>query len=315
MNKRFFGYTISLLISIALLFSTSCSKDKNNKVEYSLKIGAMSSLDYIPYVVAQKAGIYDSLGLNIEIVKFFSANERDAAFRGGQVDGTVIDYTGAAIQHAGGMGLAIVMKHDGVFEMMAVPEIKSMEQLKGKKIGVSRNTVIEYTTDMMLQAYGMTENDIEKPEVNKIPLRMEMMLASELDASIFPDPFITISKAKGFNSLCSNKDLDISVTGTMLTQKVIEEKSDAIKLLIEGYNLGVQYMLDHPREEWSYILVEDAMIPENVANTVVLPEYTFAELPSKKDIDQTIKWLKDKELVPADYNGQGLVNPDFIPAK
>lgn len=312
MKKSIINTVTIALIAIVSLTFTACKKEKKQAIP-SLKIGAMSSLDYIPYVIAQKVGIYDSLGLNVEIIKFFSPNERDAAFRGGQVDGTVTDYTCATIQHAGGIPLAFVVKHDGFFEMMALPEITSMEELKGKNVGVSRNTVIEYSTDKMLEAFGMTEGDVNKPEVNKIPLRMEMMLAKELDVSIFPDPFITLSKAKGFNSLCSTLDLDISVTGTIFTQDAIDNKGDAIKLLIEGYNLGVQYMMEHPRHEWAHILVEDAMIPEEFAETVVLPQYTKATVPSSKDIELTIEWLKKKELIPADYTGEGLVNPEFIP--
>lgn len=312
MKKNLIYTTTVALVAFVLLTCNACNKQKKESIP-TLKIGAMSSMDYIPYVIAQKVGIYDSLGLNVEIIKFFSANERDAAFRGGQVDGTVTDYTCATIQHAGGVPLAFVIKHDGYFEMMAVPELTSMDQLIGKNVGVSRNTVIEYSTDMMLQAFNMAESDINKPEVNKIPLRMEMMLASELDASIFPDPFITLSKAKGFNSLCSTKDLGISVTGTIFSQQAIDEKSEAIKLLIQGYNLGVQYMKNHAREEWAHILVEDAMIPEEFANSVILPDYTQAAVPSTRDIEQTIEWLKMKELIPAEYTGAGLVNSEFIP--
>lgn len=168
MKKILFFPMAIALMTIVLFTCNSCNKQKKQSIP-TLKIGAMSSMDYIPYVIAQKVGIYDSLGLNVEIIKFFSANERDAAFRGGQVDGTVTDYTCATIQHAGGVPLAFVVKHDGFFEMMAVPELTAMDQLKGKNVGVSRNTVIEYSTDMMLQAFNMAESDINKPEVNKVP--------------------------------------------------------------------------------------------------------------------------------------------------
>lgn len=293
-----------LFVAIGLLLAACGGEEKKSEV---LKVGAMSSLDYIPYVLAEKLGYTDSLGVDLEIVKFFSANDRDAAFRSGQVDGTVTDYTGAAIQHAAGMPLALVVKHDGYFEMMAQPALESMADLKGKKVSVSRNTVIEYTTDKMLEAAGLLPEEVEKPEVNKIPLRMEMMVAGEVDASVFPDPFITISKAKGFVSLGSTRDLGISVIGTIFSQKALEEKGAAIKALLEAYNLAVDYINSHPREEWQEILIEDAGIPAELVNQVVLPTYTHAELPSQEEIDETIKWLKARELVPADYKGEGLV--------
>lgn len=313
MNKQ---STLALLLAGGLLTLLVCSctgKSKEERRLPSLKIGAMSSMDYLPYVVAEKMGIYDSLGLEVEIVKFFSANDRDAAFRAAQVDGTVIDYTGAVIQHAAGMPLALITAHDGYFEMMATGDLTTMEDLRGKKVGVSRNTVIDYSTDLMLRAAGMEPTDVEKPEVNKIPLRLEMMLGGELDGSVFPDPFITIAKSKGFASLSSTMALGISVTGTMMRREALDEKSESVKLLLEGYNLGVDYLLSHPRSEWQSILVEDAGIPEGLVDQVTLPDYRHAALPSAKDMEETLAWLHEHDLVPADYTGEGLVDGSYLP--
>lgn len=303
-----------VLAAIALLLP-SCKKE--NKEEQtalaSLKVGAMSSLDYLPYVIAEKMGYTDSLGLDLEIVKFFSANDRDAAFRSGQLDGTVIDYTGAAIQQAAGLPLAIVVKHDGYFELMAQPTMESVADLKGKQVSVSRNTVIEYATDKMLEAGGLAEADVEKPEINKIPLRMEMMVSKQIDASVFPDPFITISKAQGFVVLSSTRDLGISVTGTMFTEKALTEKGESIRALLKAYNLGVDYLNSHDRQEWVEVLINDAGVPAELADKVVLPNYTHATLPSEKDLSETLQWLQAKQLVPAEYDIKGLVSSEYLP--
>lgn len=301
-----------LIIALMGLLLPSCQKGEKEEKQ-SLKIGAMSSLDYLPYIIAQKMGYTDSLGLELEIVKFFSANDRDAAFRSGQLDGTVIDYTGAAIQHAAGLPLAIVVKHDGYFELMAQPSYTEIADLKGRQVSVSRNTVIEYATDKMLEAGGLSVNEVEKPEINKIPLRMEMMVAQQIDASVFPDPFITISKSKGFTSLSSTQELGISVTGTIFTQKALNEKGESIRLLLQAYNLGVDYLLSHDRKEWAEVLVKDAGVPKELIEQVILPQYTHASLPSDKDIRATLEWLKDKNLVPQTYEGEGLVSGDYLP--
>lgn len=303
-----------LLLLATLLLACSCGGAKKGETELPpLKLGAMSSMDYLPYVVAEKTGIYDSLGLDLEIVKFFSANDRDAAFRAGQVDGTVIDYTGAAIQHAAGLPLALVCAHDGYFEMMASESAEAMKDLKGKRIAVSRNTVIDYATDQMLRSALIEPTEVEKPEVQKIPLRLEMMLSGEIDASVFPDPFITIAKSKGFVSLSSTRDLGISVTGTMIRRASLETKGEAIKRLLEGYNLGVDYIRSHSLADLRTILVEDAGIPEPLVDRVTLPEYRHAALPTEKDLSETLKWLHEHDLVADDYEGEGLVDGSYLP--
>jgi NitT/TauT family transport system substrate-binding protein len=317
MNKRttcrLWVITAGTLIALMGLLSSCGGGKKGGETIPPLRLGAMSSMDYLPYVVAQKTGIYDSLGLELEVVKFFSANDRDAAFRAGQVDGTVIDFTGAAIQQAAGMPLALIARHDGYFKLMADPTLTTMEDLRGKRLAVSRNTVIDYATDLMLRAAGIEPDEVQKPEVQKIPLRMEMMLAGEVDASVFPDPFHTIATSRGFTALSSTRDLGISVVGTMMRRETLDEKAEAVKILLEGYNLGVDYLTSHPIEDIRSILIEDAGVPEELVEQVVLPEYRHAILPQPKDLEETLRWLHEHDLIPADYTGEELVDGSFLP--
>ncbi len=101
MNKVNF---ISILCTIVLL--TSCAgKTSDNKQDakennQQLTIGVMSSMDYLPLAVAEREGYFKQEGIDVKIEKFYSANERDAAFQSGNIDGTVIDYTGAILQKA-----------------------------------------------------------------------------------------------------------------------------------------------------------------------------------------------------------------------
>lgn len=312
MMKKYF-----LLFCTLVTFVAACTHKKETTGQgplQELKLGAMSSMDYIPFVIAQKTGIYDSLGLKLDLVKFFSANDRDAAFQSGNIDGTVIDFTGAAIQQANGVDLAMIMKNDGIFYLIAAKGsgIDAPDGLKNKNIAVSRNTVIEFSTDKALEAAGISTQEVNKPEINKIPLRLEMLQSGQIDASIFPDPFATIALDNGHKSLITTKDLGISVTGTMFTGKALKEKSEEIKALIEGYNLAVAYLKSHPVKEWASVLVEDAGVPYSLVDEIILPDYRPAALPTEKDITTTIQWLKSKKLIPADYSGKTLVDTTFV---
>lgn len=309
MKYNKFIYVVAIALACLLI---GCSpKEKTEKL--TLKLGAMASMDYLPYVIAQQMGIYDSLGLNLEIVKFFSPNERDAALRAGEIDGTIIDYSGAAMQQAGGIDLALVVKHDGFFKVMASKKIASLAELANKQVAISRNTVIEYACDQMLTLGNLNELDIQKVEVNKIPLRLEMLLSNKIDAGIFPDPFSTIAERSGFHCLASTTDMHISVTGTAFLRKAINNKGDAIKRLLEGYNRGVLFIRERPRSDWARFLIEDVQVPEQFSKTIELPAYTMAEMPSEDDIKRTIDWLRSKQLVDENYTGDNLLDKQFIP--
>jgi NitT/TauT family transport system substrate-binding protein len=276
----------------------------------AIKLGAMSSMDYIPYVVAMKHGIYDSLGVQVELVKFFSANDRDAAFQAGMIDGTIIDYTGAILQQANGIPLRLIMKNDGFFYLIANKDkhIRRPDDLRGKSLSVSRNTVIEYTTDFLLQTAGLTEDEVEKPEINKIPLRLEMLQNGQIDACVLPDPFATIARANGHPALTTTREAGISVTGTMFTEQALRNKRKAVEKIVQGYNLGVSYIRTHPLSDWSDILVQDAGVPAALVEQLTLPDYEAATFPSEKDLQETVTWLRRKGLIPANYDTRHLLD-------
>ena len=118
MNIKQLYIFCSLIISI--LFTSSTSKsNKNGESDYQLNIGVMSSMDYLPLAIAQENGLFEKEGINVIIHKFYSANERDAAFQSSNLDGTILDYTGAAIQRAGGVNLKITSQCDGTFVLIA----------------------------------------------------------------------------------------------------------------------------------------------------------------------------------------------------
>lgn len=131
-----------LLFWFILLFLYSCQSKKGDgsflplTELQPLTLGMMPTLDGLPFHIAKTQGIYDSLGLNLTILSFNSANDRDAAFQTGKMDGMITDYPSAvvlqAIHHA---DLGLVLKNDGYFCFIVSKEsnINQLEQLKEKE--------------------------------------------------------------------------------------------------------------------------------------------------------------------------------------
>lgn len=312
MNKPNF---LSRLVGFALLtviLLASCGKNSSQKAtdsaQHHFTLGAMASVDYLPFAVAFDKGIYDSLGLDLQIERFFSPVERDAALQGEALDGTVTDYTSAALLNAAQLPIVLDMKCDGAFRLIVGrgKSISSLQDLKGKKLALSSNTVIEYTTDKLLAQVGITPEEVEKVEIAKIPLRLEMLRNGEIDAAVLPEPFATMALESGLVSLISTKELGINLTGIALTRDAAERK-ETLDLLHQGYNLGVQYMQQHPRAEWVKVLSQELGIPESVGLSMELPDFSPAMPPMEQDLAAMNAWLKSKKLVDESYSSQQLL--------
>ncbi|MDR2843469.1 MAG: ABC transporter substrate-binding protein [Candidatus Symbiothrix sp.] len=303
---------IFYLFLVVLLCFTSCRQGTKKSTE--LRVGVMSSMDYVPLAVAQELGFFAEQGVKVDIVKFYSANERDAAFQSGNIDGTVIDYTGAILQKAGDVDLKITSACNSTFCLMTGTEsdIHQIADLKNKKISVSRNTVIDFCIEMALQLARISPDDIEKQEINKIPLRFEMMLNGQSDATALPDPFITMAATKGARSIVCMDELGFSVTGIMFKTDAIDQKQDEIKAFYLAYNEAVEYIKTHTPKDIQTILTTDIGFPEALIGAVRLPDYTLAQMPREKDIQVVSEWLQSKGLIPNGFSTSDLLDGHFV---
>lgn len=324
-------YTLSLVLLAFLLLACT---NKGNKASDSdnntqLNIGVMSSMDYFPIAVAKVNGFFEDEGLKVAIDKlysgnedfkitihtFYSANERDAAFQSRNLDGTILDYTGAAIQRAGGVKLKLTSQCDGSFVMVSGKDsgVTNIQDLRGKKIAVSRNTIIDFCTDMVLQKANILPDGVEKVEINKIPLRFEMLRNGKIDATMLPDPFATIALQEGNRNVQDIAEMDVHVTGIAFHESAIEQKKEAIQRFYRAYNRAVEYINSHSVEDFYEILIVELGVPLDLVSKIEIPNYTKAQLPQEKDLEMVEQWLKAKDLVPSDFDINTLIATDFIP--
>lgn len=293
---------------------TERTEQKNNAKDQVLRVGVMSSMDYLPLAVARREGYFDKAGVNVEILKFYSANERDAALQSGNIDGTVTDFTGALLQKAGGFDLVITSRCDAPFYIVAAQNsgIETLEGLKGKKLAVSRHTVIDFCMDMALKRGGIEKDQAEKVEINKIPVRFEMLRAGQIDATGLPDPLASMAAAAGDKILATNQDLGFYITGIVFARPAAESKADAIKGMYAAYDMGVEYLASHGISDVADILKADMGFRAEIISAYTLPDYSPAQMPDPAHLELTGNWLKQNGLIQADFDPQSLADDSFI---
>lgn len=302
-----------------LLYSCQKKKGENTFLPLtelqSLTLGMMPTLDGLPFHIAKAQGIYDSLGLDLTILHFNSANDRDAAFQAGQLDGMITDYPSIVILQAiHHIDLGIILKNNGYFCFIVSRDsgINQLQELKDRNIAVSRNTIIEYATDQLLTKAEISHTEINKPEIAQLPLRLQMLQYDQIDASFLPDPAASIAMNARHRSLISTQELGIDFTTTAFSRKAINEKRREIELLITGYNLGIDYIKMHPQKEWKQVLMKIG-VPENLTGLIALPVYRKAERPSADALHKTVAWLKANNRISSAYSEYShLIDTTFI---
>ena len=290
-----------------LIFSEACNKGSQGGSADSttLKIGIMPSVDYLPIAVAQEQGFFKR---PIKLVRFSSPMERDAALQTAEVDASVTDYMGAMLLHAKGLPISLSVACQGSFRLVFGRDDKltDISHLRGKHIGLSSNTLIEYATERALVDATGKPFSYTRVEVQKIPIRLEMLRSGELDAAILPEPFASTGQALGLHAIEVPGGLTQGITGLLFQNKVLE-RSDDLRAFVAGYNEAVSFMQSHPRSAWIGALGKLLGITKQQAEQIQLPDYQPVTAPSPEALQPILSWMKEKKLVPQDYTAEGLI--------
>jgi NitT/TauT family transport system substrate-binding protein len=190
--------------------------------------------------------------------------------------------------------------------------ITALKDLKGRSIAVSGHTVIDFCVDTALLLAGLTPEDVEKVEINKIPLRVEMLRNARVDATGLPDPLATMARVAGDHILTDNRSMGFSVTGIVFSQQAIDAKAALIGELYQAYNYGAEYLGKHTVMDVADILKAEMGFTDGILPHSSLADYAPAAAPAEKDLHMAAVWLKRDGLIPQDFDPSLMVDDRFV---
>ena len=305
-----------LLLFVTLLIAGCGASNSEKKAETPsqskkpIVIGLMPDTDSIPFIIAEKNGYFKEEGVEVTLMPFKSAMDRDAAMQSGNLDGAVSDLLAVAFAKSGGFDVCVTSMTDGNYRLVAGKSVdlaNGVGTLKGKDVAVSKNTIIEYVTDQILAKNNMSDTDIEKVVIPQIPLRLEMLQNGKLAAATLPEPMASIAIFHGCKFVTDSAELGINPGVMMFTKTAVKDKSSEIAAVYRAYNKAVDYLASTDREKYIDFIIEKNGFPSEAKSALKLPSYHKAALPEEKDITECMEWLNSKKLVSDKYSYQDLV--------
>lgn len=311
-----FKLLVVMLLGLSLL--AGCGQGQQKTPEKSetetLKIGVLPIEDIMPMVVAEKNGYFAQENLQVELVRFQSAVEQGNAMQSGQLNGMVTDMIVATLMKDSGLDLKMTnitlgaTPQEGRFAIVAAPgsDIKTLVDLKGRSLGISHNSIIEYVSDGLLKDAGIDPSEVKKTSVPKIPVRMEMLFSKQIDAIAVPDPMVTFAEFKGATVIAQDTTHNLSQAVTLFDQKTLDEKKNTVAGFYRAYAKAVEDLNNHP-DQYKQLMVENVNIPEPIAKDYSLQKYPQPQVPTEEDVNNILQWMKQKNLLKNDLKYSDLV--------
>lgn len=289
----------------------------------TLKIGQLPIVDGLPFWVAQQKEYYKAMGVNVQLITFKSANDRDAALVAGEIDGMLADPVATTTLAASGtkvqiasLGLGANMQ-EGPMSILAAPKsgVKEITELKGQEIAISTNSIMHFVAEQLLLDAGFTPDEIKFTNIAQIPVRYEALMSGQVKAAILPDPLLSLAANSGAPMLVDDTKAkkNYSMSVIVFTEKALTEKLDGVKRFFNAYNLAVLDIKKDPNA-FKELLVTNARLPKEIKEKYQVVPFSFAQAPNQEDLMRIVQWLADKKIIAAPLTYDQLVNKAALPA-
>lgn len=307
---------LCLSLSISL---TACSLTDEETAP--IRVGVLPVLDTLPLFVAQDEGFFSNEGIEVEFVPVNAAPERDQLMQSGQIDAmlneivSVILFNQEQTRIVAVRFLRVATETTPVFRIVAAAGsgIETVEDLKNVPIGVSEGTVIEYTTDRILQNAGVADTEIAKIAVPKIPDRLNLLASGQLQAANLPDPAASLAILNGAQLVIDDRSYPaISHSVLSFSRSFLDDHPQTVRRFLQAIEQAV-LAINADKGGWTSTLTENNLIPPPLLDSYALPDYPLAGVPTESQFQDALNWLQDYGLVEIDLMYDDSIDASYLP--
>jgi NitT/TauT family transport system substrate-binding protein len=212
-----------------------------------------------PVWVMKDAGFFKQEGLDANLIYIASSSTMAQAMLAGEV--AISTTNSQAIVDTGLQGGDLVAV--GAFVnfvalyVIAAPEIKSVADLRGRPVGVSRfGATTDFAIQMFLKKYGLEPiRDVPILQIGGLPELAAALSKKSIYAAAMSYPMGLVAQQAGMKMLANlaKEEIPFVHQGITTTGKFLRERRAHAKALVRAYGRAVHFM--HSRKEESKAIV------------------------------------------------------------
>lgn len=196
MTKRRDALSLAITLVATLIFTAAATAQERVKVRF----GILTTASQAAFYIGAKKGIFAKYGFDVEVRPLATGVQANQALASGQVDwsgggveSTVVSWaTGLpfkpySMYAKGGDSYGILVRKDA--------NIKSPQDLKGKRIAVPQGTAPAQGLNQLLQAAGLPRDSVHRVNANYGNMG-QMLISGAVDAMAGLEPFLSLTEEK-----------------------------------------------------------------------------------------------------------------------
>jgi len=308
--KRFALLLWIVFVALAAGGQSAWSAEKSAKL-VPLRLGyvSRSTLD-MPFIIARDRGFFREEGLQPELI-FIKAAQTIPAMLAGSVDfGTATGTATSAAVSGVDVRVVFALTDKPSFDLITVPSITSVQQLRGKRIGIAAfGALTEILARHILLAHKIPPEQVAFLPLGASDVTYLALKAGTIDATMLQIPQTFLAQDEGFRKLASGADYYRAVQGGLATTKTtISERPELVTKTIRATQRALRLIRSDKKTALEFIKgpyldlgKERERFAERIYEAALgyyLQSGTVDELVQRQMITDAAQRVKPKEVAP-----------------
>jgi NitT/TauT family transport system substrate-binding protein len=242
-NRRAIVFSFVLMLGMA---TSAWSADAPAKVRIAYASRSSSAL---PQYMAVQKGFFKAESLDVEIIQMNPRLGATAVVNGDVSFATPFTSTFRGVLQGFPMKLVFVHIKKGPYYVMVRPEIKDVQQLKGKRIGVATiKGTDQLVAEEMLQAKGFNTNLLQAVAIGDGPVRMQALISGAVEAVCLAPPHDFMLRKMGYNALVGPPEVGLPSAGMLTSDRLIKENPQVVRRTLKALLRAHQQILENRQD-------------------------------------------------------------------
>lgn len=257
--KNLMTAAIVLVLMASILLTGCTQKSDSDKDEVKLRLKWIHQAQFAGYHTAEQKGFYEKNGIDVDIIPGGAESPSIQMVASGSEDFGIVgmgQLMEARAKDVPVVALATIYRKNPLIWFSVNPNITTVQDFVGKKVGVTIGSNSDMLFRAMLKKAGVDINQIET-----VPVKYDIsiLLTGEIDAYegyMINQPLS--AREHGFETYIINPtDYGINFYGDTLftTEEMIEKNPDLVRRFVEASLDGWEYAYDNPDEAVTYTLM------------------------------------------------------------
>jgi len=235
-----------LLVLLALWLGFDATPAKAQKLERAVLAYGSTGANLTPFWVAREAGLYKQYGLDVDIVFFRGSTIAINALATKDAHFGAFGASSAVLAKLGGVDTVLVATAAPglLFYLVAKKEIKNANDLKGKRIAISRpGTDSDLGARVAVQRLGLNEKDVSFISLGTDTERLAAMVQGVVDATVVTVSGYVTGQKLGFHSILDlgQANIPYEAAGLITTRTLMRDNSDLVMKYVKGFVAAIHY--------------------------------------------------------------------------